>query len=574
MQIFIQKFIKDIFAGKHTSVLLASAVSFFFLVLVYDWSWIASDDGVMAYLADQVHQGKVYGKDIIDTHGGYQTFLNALMFEWFGRDVVVLRYPIILLTILQSMIVAHLTRKKGVLISVSAALVSVFCGFLYWPNPSPNLYALFFAFLSVYILSEWRSTPARNIVLGAVVGVCFMFRHPSAIFLGIGIICYLLYQESLHEEKIENKLLVMLDKVILLLILAALLVYTYLMADIFVFFIIAMWPILVLTVMLFRKTGLTPKTLKEGFQMFIGFVTGVVPVIAYQLVWGDFWSWFEGVFLDPASIVNQSFFESQRYIDLLLGNTLPMFYSGGGVSDNIFYTVTFASILVVGFAVVTKVVKGRPVSPSLMVAVYFGFVSVYYQYITYLFFSLSLFVLALIQMINVTDKRSKLLVAGGLLFLSFYSWLAISPVSPFYKSYYVASDLPGVSLFILSFDNLLHTQLVDYLDEVSEEGQEMYVIPSTPQLHFMTRLQSPSKYWATMFELSSTDDLAEVEDMLSRKEVTVVVYDSEHFYTSSYDRMLVDWLETESPFCLKRKIGKFWVFQKVIESECVSGVGR
>jgi hypothetical protein len=78
------------------SLLLNAALLWHF----HDRYWYPTDDGFYAHIAERLLDGEVLNRDIQDIHPGYINFLHATAFRLFGLDIVSLRYPLVLASLL------------------------------------------------------------------------------------------------------------------------------------------------------------------------------------------------------------------------------------------------------------------------------------------------------------------------------------------------------------------------------------------------------------------------------------------------------------------------------------------
>ena len=85
------------FAGLGFLWLLLSGLILFHF---HDQFWWGPDEGVYAYVAQRFLAGDTIHRDLIDIHPGYGNLLNILAFFVFGEDLLSLRYPLVVLTLL------------------------------------------------------------------------------------------------------------------------------------------------------------------------------------------------------------------------------------------------------------------------------------------------------------------------------------------------------------------------------------------------------------------------------------------------------------------------------------------
>src|SRR4029079_1832295 len=75
--------------------------------------WWPVDEGVYAYVAQQMLHGTRLHADLMDMHAGYINYLNAGAMMAFGEDLLSMRYPLVLAAAMQSLIVFRLLVDRG-----------------------------------------------------------------------------------------------------------------------------------------------------------------------------------------------------------------------------------------------------------------------------------------------------------------------------------------------------------------------------------------------------------------------------------------------------------------------------
>jgi hypothetical protein len=94
--------------ARTVQTLAFAAVAGFAAVVLYyfhDRFWWGPSDGAYAHVAERILAGEVLNRDVQDIHAGYINFVNALAMGIFGTKLVVLRYPLMLLTFIQTCLV-------------------------------------------------------------------------------------------------------------------------------------------------------------------------------------------------------------------------------------------------------------------------------------------------------------------------------------------------------------------------------------------------------------------------------------------------------------------------------------
>ena len=187
-------------ASRRPSPLELLALAFVVLATVgvvvhfFDRFWWAPDEGVYAYVAGRIVGGDVLYRDVQDLHAGYVQLLNAAAFALLGIDLISLRYPLALVTVLQAGLVFLLLRPRGPLVAVSGGLAAAALTFVQFLNPTANWYALFVAVVATTVLAWPSRSAGRLVALGFLLGVLFLVRQLTGVLFAMGALTYLLYE--------------------------------------------------------------------------------------------------------------------------------------------------------------------------------------------------------------------------------------------------------------------------------------------------------------------------------------------------------------------------------------------
>ena len=101
-------------ASRHRLLwlLLVAAFAATIMVAFHDRSWWPPDEGGYSHRAERILAGEVLNRDIQDIRPGLINFTNALAFAVFGDDLVSLRYPLIVLGVLQACLMLGLFQRR------------------------------------------------------------------------------------------------------------------------------------------------------------------------------------------------------------------------------------------------------------------------------------------------------------------------------------------------------------------------------------------------------------------------------------------------------------------------------
>lgn len=540
---------RSLFSFPYLPLLLTGIISASLLVAIHDVYWWPQDDGIFAYLAEALVKGGIYGIDVIDIHGGYHSLLNAWLFKVFGTDVVVLRYPLIVLGTLQALMITHMASKTASQsVAILAGLSAVTLGFIQFPNASPGWYLLFFAIAIIWLLASFKRSALQMGLVGVLVGIAFLFRHPSAAFISVGIFLYLLHQAEINESSYRT---FAMPRLVLIIPLIAVITYSYFMFELLAFILFAAPLILVISHGIWKVADWNLKVLiAEISCIATGFFIGILPMIVYQLAWGDLALWFTNSFFSSANIINFPFFFEQRYWDHLF--------------TSFFYY--WASILALPLVLTWLWIKGRQqgimIHPAFFIAIAFGLVSFYYQIPFYLYCSLSVFLLAVFVSIKSWSETSNSIAISFLLVINI---LALATQSlgfqaVLYPDSFTASEIPKVSLRLEKTDQQNYLKLISIIEEYSTKADSMFVFPKNPDLYFVTERNNPFPFYETSLEVNTEEQYQELLEKLELNPPRLFIFNQGSKYKRSFEERLFELLRTSEKYQLVEKFNSYWFF--------------
>lgn len=508
----------------------------------HDYLWWPHDDGVFAHWAERVLEGDVFGRDVVEIHGGYHTFLNALMFHWFGTDLVVLRYPLVVLGVLQAMMITWLLRRQGAGVAVLGGLLSLALGFLAVPSPAPLWYALFFSVVTVFLLTEFPRQRWAYVSIGLVVGLCFMFRHPNAVFLMMGVALVLLQAAQSDRPQPWS----CLAKTVIALMAAFVLFYSSLVFEPFAFVLFAL-PVLWLLGRFWRRTGFTTDWLPPILPLGIGFTLAVLPMVVYQLWYGSFWQWFSTSYLASVNFQDMGFFWEMSYfsqVTSLLASVSGENYAIALNSSVLILCLLGAPILL---AWSSGVVRRNELafSPIVLIALPYAMTAFYYQIYFYLLAGIGLAGIAVLASLPREGRKRSLLI-GGAGYVCVWAFLILVQGTSvwFLPDTYQNGGIPRSSLWY----EARYEPLADVFATVKANTAPEDAIFSYPQdahIYFHTERRNLFPFSGTSFFVVTDEQFATLIDELASNPPAMIVWNEENKYNGALERSLTEWVVSQ-----------------------------
>jgi hypothetical protein len=526
----------------------------------HDQFWWGPDEGVYAYVAQRFLAGDTLHRDLIDIHPGYGNFLNILAFFVFGEDLLSLRYPLVLLTVMQGGAALWILRPHGNLVAFVGAFAVTAFSFIQFLNPSANWHALaaFFA-LALCLIKLPPGSAARLLLAGFIVGVAFFTRQLSGVFLGIGLLAVLL-AEAEYQPSDKRIAAVSIGGILFV----GLALYVVSKGQVFGALWIGVWPLALLAILTFRARMGWADVLKLAMQTGAGFILAGAPIALFMAINGAFSPWLYDILFSALIINNQDFIAGSSYFDVLVLALVNLSQSGVvGIASAIAWIALLLAFPAMGVIAVAKALSRQPLSPAVILASVWACSALHYQIPVYLMFAVAPVMLALLTLVN------RPIVLGGVAAVSVWAVLfqAAAPIDRGLASIvasapypaYVVSDLPRVSLRISEDSRNQYAQVLAAIAREAGPDEPLLTIPMNPEINFMTGRRSPLGYYGTQLGLKTPEDVAAAIAALDKAAPLFVVHKPGDKYLSPLSADLLKAVQARSG--PPRPIGAFELYR-------------
>ncbi len=369
--------------------LLSMAAAAIILGYFHNRFWWPPDDGAYAYVAERILAGDVLNRDIQDIHAGYINFTNAAALALFGMDLVSLRYPLAILTLVQTGLLFWLFARFGALRAAVGAVSMASLSFVQFLNPTAHWYCLFL-FVAIVAVLAWRppGSALRLELVGFLVTLVLLFRQLSGLLVAVGVLAWLI-AEAKGSRSGGRRTVARLLLGVMIFGLAA---YLASKADLLAALLFGIWP-LGLLVWVWRATALEDRAaLIMLTRLAIGGLLALLPLLGYHLAHDSLANWFEDTVLAATSLTELDFFHQASYGFFLLGGLreLLAFDGAAPVLNGVFWILLPLLAAMQGIALwfVLWRRSGRhgALHPLPFLAVFYPLVSVHFQIAIYLFY--------------------------------------------------------------------------------------------------------------------------------------------------------------------------------------------
>ena len=549
--------------------MLAAAVIYLSL---YDRFWYPPDEGIYAHVAQRVLNGERLNSDVHDIHFGYITLINAAALHFFGSDLVSLRYPLVIIGLLQALLMFILFSQRGTVVAVTASVSLSSLSIVQFLNPSANWYALFLAICLIAVAALWhQENSPRLITLGFLAGLALFVRQLSGVFVIMGLLTYLICK---YREATTGKQRV-LARLCILIMLAGTGWYTYTKADPLAWLVIGIWPMSILAWAYLNASISNARLFNIIGKLAIGGILAAAPALLYHTHHGTLGNWFSDTVIAAVAFSETAFISSSHYSNLLGFSLASLLQPGSlqGVINNVFWIVLILLTMVNGYLTLVSLNTGRhskAFHPLPVLAVFYSLVSLHFQIPIYLFFSIGL---TLTSVLWLTSRETSSwftapIVMAWCLCVTALHYHAAQPLSRGAEGILTGvrthtmhkSSLPGNSLSITEEDLALYRRIVDLVYEHTKESDYILALPANPEIYFMTSRKNPLRYANAGQGIVSDTGLVTAKQQLDANPPAMVLYRMVDKYNTHYVSELMTHLD---PYYQRLDtIGEFTVYKR------------
>ena len=517
----------------------------------HDRFWYPPDEGAHAYVAELVLNGAVLHRDMQEIHAGYVNFVNAFAFYVFGIDLISLRYPLVVITLLQSCLIFFLLVPRGRSAAIAGAVAMIALTMVQYINPNVNWYCLFLTILIIGILawipvsSRWRLE-----TVGFLIVTIFLFRQLTGVFVAAGVLTYLL-SETGHEigEKRTG-----LARIVLAISGCGLLWYLVTRVHPFGSLLLGAWPLGVSLWALIRSPASDRKTVRIIGHLSIGGMLAALPLVIYHLSNHSLPDWFDDTFLGALALSDLSYRKAESYAKLILFSL-----QGAAGLDNLasvlnglFWIALTLIGPILGYRLVRNLfVSGRD-SPAMhplpIMAVYYGLVSLDLQIPIYLTYTSALSMAGLLWLTSTTSRRVRLpaFVIFALSAIGLY-YQAAQPVARGYfgivsgeRVELVRSGLNRASLWITEEEARAYSHVTDLIRRIVDPGEAILAIPQNPEIYFLAERRNPFQFFNSALGIRNQAELESVLNVLETTPPKLVLYWPGDKYNTAYSKEIMN----------------------------------
>ena len=555
----------DRITGTVTSLALIVVINAVLIGLFFDKAWIPSDDGHYVHVADRLVDGQVLNADVEEFHPGYIHFVHAASLELFGDEIVSLRYPLMALLMAQSLVVFIVFYPAGSVTATVAALTMSAVGPLQIANPTTSLYALGMTVALITVLA--RTTPEtrhRALAIGILVGLVFLFRQLTAVFVAMGVLAFLFTEERAVPPDSLNRGFGV-ARAVLGLMVVGLLGYLVRSTDFSAGILFGLWPLLILGWAFRRPKMPNRAAVRLLAWLGVGAVISALPLIGYHLLHGSLGAWTRDVFIRSLSVTGLEHIQVGRYVStvILAFMTPAMSLTLAAVPNALYWMALVFAAFLAGAKLFHRVrslpqAAGVPTSLALpFVGVFYALVSVFNQIHYYLYLSAGLSIVSILWMISARKQagnasRLSRAVPRGCVWAGALSIVAVvfHAGQPYTRTLVqsiagdrvplVKSELPHMGIWIDPNEERRLGELLQIIERETSPDDIMFTAPNNAELYFLSERTNGFRFFNPTISLIDEEDTAVFLEDFARVGPALIVHDTRSHYNTDTTADLID----------------------------------
>jgi len=335
------------------------------------------------------------------------------------------------------------------------------------------------------------------IMCGVFLGVIYQFRQLTGVWIGFAAVTYFIF--LVHDKNNSDR--GCLVQGVLGLFFIALFYYLMKATDIFGFFLIGIWPFMILLILMLRARVPDKVMLKMLLPLTLGFILAFIPLLTYHFVHHSTWAWIDDTFLRILQYTDNSYLHRMSYANLFK-HALSALFDGSIIHkcNGLYWMVLLLVFIVNGFFAVYAVLfkKHNPREMNILIlSSFFCLVSLHYAVPIYAYHSVGVALISILCFLQYQKFFMRRAVSLIILWLCLMAVIfhAAQPISrgftgimqgqriPLVKAH---GTLPLVNLWIEKKDVDLYSRIINIIKNETNKTDKIFVLPYNPEIYFMS----------------------------------------------------------------------------------------
>jgi hypothetical protein len=541
-------------------VLIFAAVTLANLLLLWffhDRYWYPTDDGFYAHIAERLLGGEAFARDVQDIHPGYIHLVNVLSFRGFGVDLVSLRYPLILVGLIQSCFVFILLEKRGLAVATSGSLAATALGVPQFVDPNPNWYCLCLGFvLAGWLRWQPEERPSRLIGAGVLGGLLTLFRHLTGVWVAMAIFALALLEHSQRDRAKGRDTL--LARALLLTMLSGLVWYLAYSPETEPggLLLMAAWPAGILLWLLVHVQAGNRSVVSIIGRVALGAAAAATPLALYLAFHGALTLWFQDIVLAALAEMDLPFFGQGWYAVLSVAGLYQALTSFDVVLvvNGLYWTVLPILSAINGVIVLLRIRRRENPRDLILpvLASFFALTALLFEGPLYLYYTAGL---SLVSVLWLLTDRSHVwrsvgaIVAGAIAVIAvvFHAGQSRERTAvEILQGRRVSSwgseiaTLERVRLRLSARDRDEYGRLVRIVQAQSTADETIFALPYEADVYFLTRRRNPFRFYSSAQGIRTREELDLVLNELRQRPPRLVIFSPADKYNNAMSRAVMD----------------------------------
>lgn len=540
-------------ARDRITLLVTAIVNVALLIYFHNRYWYPTDDGFYAHLAERLLNGEVLARDVQDIHPGLIHLVNVMAMRLFGVEMVAMRYPLVLASFAQSLMVMALLRRKGVLIAAAASIATTSLGTLQFFDPTPNWYCLALAIA----LAGWLTTSPQHragalLATGLILGTLTMFRQLSGIWAAMAVVTLTLFETARRQGTGGA----VVSRAILAIMLVALLWYVIVSPETEPggLILMAIWPAALLIFAISRVRASDAAAVRALGWILAGALCAAAPMLIYHAAHGSSAALFRDTVLAGFYETQMPFFGQGWYGLLPIAALYQTLSSFDAVKiANGLYWIALPLLSLANGVMLLHRLRREPFEMATfalpIVAAFYALVSLYLEGPLYLYYSAALSLLGVVWQIG-KPARSRP-VAAGLLFIAVVAVTCHAAQPRTRTSIEIlegrrtaqfsapVASLERVGLRIGAEDEMRYARIVKVVRAASSDTDPIFALPNDAEIYFLARRRNPFRFYNSALGVLTEADGEAVIDVIEHAPPALVLFRPQDKYNNIFSSRIM-----------------------------------
>jgi hypothetical protein len=532
------------------------AVASMLFLYGYKSFWLPADEGTYAHCVQRILEGQLPHRDFLLLHPGLNLWANVWALKLCGMTLSALRWPAIVLAILQTPMVYLLLRPLGPWVAAVGVVWNGALGLPAVPSPSAGLFATFFALAALWSIAQERPWGSRSrlMALGFALGLAFCSRQITAVFLGCGLISWMLAHPAIEERKGQA----VLGRALLLCSAVMISWYVFGRSNVFGAVCFALPPVLLAWQAFWRGRPSHDVAMRIVTWVGTGFLLSFLPLVAYNAWQGILTAWFTDVFVRSTSFLSLGFTSMFRLSDILRAIALaaPLIRSPVALVQMATWLFLLFVSLLVGLFCFARRQKNLEVPAYVFCGPFLALGALQIEIEIYLIWAVPVAVLGGLYVLReVTPGPKAFPAAGLLLLLGFFNSTVGKPVWLRDQKDFVLTPLgqrpPLVylggraDLFVPASNADFYGRSLDLIEREVGPDEAIFSFPYHPEWYFLASRKNPTPYTLPGMAVVSPETLASCQRALQQEQPRLILYNYQDKYNTPFTRQLRSLLEPD-----------------------------